>query len=239
MRPSKNRQGYDIPVDAEWVTIAVVAERGDIKLRNASLGATEPDEKVSENQTERKTGPKKYTTIRLVDLGGIGSNEKGKSPRGDAYLNMMLFEADSVTTSRESGARAVERSYKGGSGGAFEQSARFSEGSVIAICSPKVLRPYQVCCVLLSWCKLITSKAGKGSAEKPHPTTNVLGISPTSATSILVIGKSRDLGHCVATRKDGKPCGSWCDKRIAAVCDFHLQQAVQSRRAGRAEFAIG
>lgn len=224
IRPSKNRQGYDIPVDAEWVTIAVVAERGDIKLQNGSIQTTESSEKDSQNQTEAKTGPKKYTTIRLVDLGGGPSSDKTKSPRGDAYLNMMLFEANSVTTSRETNSRTVERSYKGGSGGAFEQSSKFPEGTVIAICSPRVLRPYQ---------------AGRGSSENPHPTMNVLGISPNSASSILVIGKSRDLGHCVATRKDGKPCGSWCDKRLAAVCDFHLQQAVQSRRAGRAEFSVG
>jgi minichromosome maintenance protein 10 len=146
-RPSKNRQGYDIPVEAEWVTIAVVAERGDIKLQNVSIRTTEEvkGSKDAKGENGRPAGPKKYTTIRLIDLGSVSSNEKAKSTRGDAYLNMMLFEAESVTTSRESTSRTVERSYKGGSGGAFEQSSRFPEGSVIAICSPRVLRPYQVC----------------------------------------------------------------------------------------------
>lgn len=152
-RPSKNRQGYDIPVEAEWVTIAVVAERGDIKLQNGSIRTTE-EAKGAQGETGRPTGPKKYTTIRLVDLGSVSSNEKAKSPRGDAYLNMMLFEAESVATSRESKSRTVERSYKGGSGGAFEQSSRFPEGSVIAICSPRVLRPYQVCLPIPSLCRL-------------------------------------------------------------------------------------
>ena len=160
-RPSKNRQGYDIPVDAEWVTIAIVAERGDIKLQNGTIKTTEPNEKDAQAQTEQTKGPKKYTTIRLIDLGGVAPKEKTKSPRGDAYLNMMLFEADSVTTSRESDSRTVERSYKGGSGGAFEQSARFPEGTVIAICSPKVLRPYQVCFLLYSEYVLTIPRPGK------------------------------------------------------------------------------
>jgi minichromosome maintenance protein 10 len=157
-RPSKNRQGYDIPVEAEWVTIAVVAERGDIKLQNGSIRTKEKEEKAAKDtggETERPTGPKKYVTIRLVDLGGVPSSEKAKFPQGDTYLNMMLFEAESVTTSRVSTSRMVERSYKGGSGGAFEQSSRFPEGSVIAICSPRVLRPYQVCWPMPPLCKLI------------------------------------------------------------------------------------
>lgn len=226
-RPTKNRQGYDLPLDAEWVTIAVVAERGDIKLSQGGSGRSTTPEKSNKQESEEekhREGPKKYTTIKLVDFGSASSDGKGKMVRGDAYLNMMLFEADAVTTARESGSRSVERTYRGGSGGAFEQSSKYGEGSVIAICSPRLLRPYQ---------------AGRGSSEKPHPTNNVLGITPSSAESIIVIGKSQDLGHCVATKRDGKPCGSWCDKRVATVCDFHLQQAVKSKRAGRAEFAVG
>ncbi|KAG8831168.1 hypothetical protein FRC17_003554 [Serendipita sp. 399] len=233
-RPSTNRQGYELPVDSEWVTIAVVAERGDIKISQGSIRSTTPEksekgkEKAAKEEgaaeEERRVGPKKYTTVRLIDFGTASSEGKGKAVRGDAYLNMMLFEADSVVTSRESGSRRVEKTYKGGSGGAFEQSAKYAEGSVIAICSPRILKPYQ---------------AGRGGGEKPHPTNNVLGITPISGESILVIGDSKDLGCCAATRRDGKPCGSWCDRRVSAVCDFHLQQAVQSRRAGRAEFSVG
>ncbi|KAG8770329.1 hypothetical protein FRC20_004080 [Serendipita sp. 405] len=234
-RPSTNRQGYELPVDNEWVTIAIVAERGDIKLSQGGIRSTTPEktdrkEKGKEKgvkeegkeEEERRIGPRKYATVRLVDFGTASSEGKGKAVRGDAHLNMMLFEADSVSTVRESGSRRVERTYKGGSGGAFEQSSKYAAGSVIAICSPRILKPYQV---------------GRGGGEKPHPTSNVLGITPTSGSSIIVIGTSKDLGHCSANRRDGKPCGSWCDRRVAAICDYHLQQAVQSRRAGRAEFS--
>jgi minichromosome maintenance protein 10 len=54
----------------------------------------------------------------------------------------------------------------------------------------------------------------------------------------MIIGKSRDMGQCTAKKRDGQSCGSWCDRRVAAVCDYHLQQAVKSRRAARPEFAV-
>jgi minichromosome maintenance protein 10 len=69
--------------------------------------------------------------------------------------------------------------------------------------------------------------------------TNVLGITPESAESALVLGYARDLGICTVQRKDGKPCGSWTDKRTSEVCEYHVQTAVQRRRAGRAEFSTG
>lgn len=43
------------------------------------------------------------------------------------------------------------------------------------------------------------------------PNANVLSITPESADSIIVIGKSRDLGSCQAMKKDGNLCASWCD----------------------------
>jgi minichromosome maintenance protein 10 len=55
----------------------------------------------------------------------------------------------------------------------------------------------------------------------------------------MVIGRSRDLGMCTVRKQDGKVCGSWCDKRVSEVCDYHVQNAVQRRRAARPEFSIG
>jgi minichromosome maintenance protein 10 len=137
-----------VPVDGEWVTIAVVAERGPIRLSQTGGNDGPAEEKDSKDSgstaTKHRSGPRKHTTIKLIDMGGASSDGKGKAVRGDAYLNMLLFEADSASTSKHDSSRKVERSYKGGSGGAFENSARFSEGSVIAICSPRLLKPYQV-----------------------------------------------------------------------------------------------
>jgi minichromosome maintenance protein 10 len=56
---------------------------------------------------------------------------------------------------------------------------------------------------------------------------------------MLVIGRSFDLGMCRATRRDGTLCNSWCDKRVGDVCEWHVQNAVESRRAARAEFSVG
>jgi minichromosome maintenance protein 10 len=44
---------------------------------------------------------------------------------------------------------------------------------------------------------------------------------------------------CPVLKRDGKPCGSWCDKRASDVCEYHIQNAVERRRAERAEFSAG
>ena len=73
----------------------------------------------------------------------------------------------------------------------------------------------------------------------PHPVDNILAVTPESATSMAIIGRARDLGMCKVAKKDGKPCGSWTDKRVSDVCEWHLTNAVQRQRAGRAEFTAG
>ena len=74
---------------------------------------------------------------------------------------------------------------------------------------------------------------------KPHPTDNILAVTPESAESIAIIGSAQDLGMCKVLRRDGKVCGTWTDKRVSDVCDWHLTNAVQRQRAGRAEFSAG
>ena len=67
----------------------------------------------------------------------------------------------------------------------------------------------------------------------------MLAVSPESAGGIVLVGRARDLGRCNAHKKDGSPCSSWCDTRVSEVCEWHMQRAVESRRAGRAEFSAG
>jgi minichromosome maintenance protein 10 len=40
---------------------------------------------------------------------------------------------------------------------------------------------------------------------------------------------------CSVVKRDGKPCGSWCDKRVSDVCDYHVQtcRRASPRRAAR------
>jgi hypothetical protein len=51
---------------------------------------------------------------------------------------MLLFEADAVHR------KGAEPSYRGGSGGAFEKWSTLTVGSVIAVVSPRILRPLKV-----------------------------------------------------------------------------------------------
>lgn len=44
---------------------------------------------------------------------------------------------------------------------------------------------------------------------------------------------------CMVVKRDGKVCGSWCDKRVSDACEFHVQTAVERRRASRPEFSAG
>ena len=77
------------------------------------------------------------------------------------------------------------------------------------------------------------------ASDKPHPTENILALTPESDASVAVIGYAQDLGQCTAMKRDGKRCTSWCDKRVGEACDYHIQTAVEHRLAARPEFALG
>ncbi|KAL6299390.1 hypothetical protein BKA93DRAFT_829955 [Sparassis latifolia] len=248
--PSK--QGYDVPVEGDWLTIAVVAERGKLKYSQAPVGTGRDDKVQGEEDEEldlpltldgtgkppqRQKGPprkkpkeepkphgKKYVNLKLIDFGcrSRGSSDNGGQSmiRGDAFLSLLLFEADGFDlVTKENGKK--EKIYKGGSRGAFEKLSMLREGAVVALLNPRILKPFQ------------------RSGDAPHPTDNILAITPESVASIAVIGYSQDLGMCKVVKRDGSVCGGWCDKRVAEVCDWHIQHAVERNRAGRAEFSMG
>ncbi|KAF9555732.1 hypothetical protein CPC08DRAFT_726184 [Agrocybe pediades] len=230
-----DKKGYDVPVPGDWVTIAVVAERGPIRFTRAPVAvekeADDPDPKKKwkgkekDNEPERPSG-KKYVNLKLIDFGaraGSSSSATGRvgTIRGDAFLTLLLFESDGFDlVPREDGMKP-EKIYKGGSRGAFEHLTNVKEGDVIALLNPKILKPFQ------------------RSNDTPHPVNNTLALTPESASSIIVLGKSRDLGMCTVRKQDGKVCGSWCDKRVSDVCEYHVHNAVKRQRAARPEFSIG
>lgn len=53
--------------------------------------------------------------------------------------------------------------------------------------------------------------------------------------TILEIGTSQDLGWCKSIKKDGKPCGSWVDKKHTEYCEWHIDRVIESTRRGRME----
>ncbi|OJT02547.1 DNA replication licensing factor mcm10 [Trametes pubescens] len=250
--PSK--QGYDVPVSGDWLTIAVVAERGPMKYTQAPVGVTRDDKLLNEGEDQMdalpsldgaaQAGPsarpppfrkkpkeeapkasgKKYVNLKLSDFGCRsqgGSADSGKAKiRGDAFLSLLLFESDTCDVVMKDGGKK-ERVYRGGSRGAFERMSKLREGAVVAFLNPKILKPFQ------------------RSSDRPHPTDNILALTPESDASIAVIGYAQDLGTCRATKRDGSRCSGWCDKRVSDVCDYHIQHAVERKRAARPEFSIG
>jgi hypothetical protein len=167
VRLSPDRAAYDVPVDGDWVTIAVVAERGQVqisrrggkdkdKAKGKWGGAGDKDkdgkpaEKNDEEDEESMPAPKdkKYMRLLLVDFGHRASEGKStpkEQLKGDALLNMLLFEADSARAADGGNGKGKDVIYKGGSGGAFEACAKLREGAILAILNPRVLKPFQVC----------------------------------------------------------------------------------------------
>ncbi|KAI0321313.1 hypothetical protein OF83DRAFT_1081034 [Amylostereum chailletii] len=245
-----NNQGYDVPVVGDWVTIGVIAERGPTRVSRAPVNtgpSTERDSdddgaiggsastshsqgkdkgkgKNSKDEPPPTSSGRKYVNLKLIDFGtrGRGGGVNGKAAiRGDAFLSLLLFQADSEERIPGEGAAKPKTIYRGGSRGAFEQVAKLREGAVIALLNPRVLKPFQK------------------AVDKPHPTNNILALTPESIDSVAIIGYARDLGMCDVRKKDGKICGGWCDKRLSEVCEYHLQAAVERRRAARPEFSAG
>ncbi|KAI0363154.1 hypothetical protein BV20DRAFT_1126452 [Pilatotrama ljubarskyi] len=249
-----NKQGYDVPVCGDWLTIAVVAERGKMKYTQAPVGITRDDKPLQGDEDRMdelpsldgapQAGPssrpmpfrrkpkeepakpsgKKYVNMKLIDFGcrSQGSSADGGKAkiRGDAFLSLLLFESDTCDVVKKEDGK-TEKIYRGGSRGAFERMSKLREGAVVALLNPKILKPFQ------------------RSADRPHPTDNILALTPESDASIAVIGYAQDLGMCRATKRDGSRCTSWCDKRVSEVCDYHIQYAVERKRASRPELSIG
>lgn len=178
IRLQPNKQAYDVPVEGDYVIIAVVAERGPIRMSKAPVGLTREAEDAggglgSDDEFAPAAGPsskpsklndkkakakdkdsappprsgRKYVTLKLVDFGARSASSAtgGRAAiRGDAFLNLLLFESDDVQDVHDPETGKKERVYRGGSRGAFEQMSSLREGSVVALLNPRVLRPFQV-----------------------------------------------------------------------------------------------
>lgn len=164
---------YDIPVDTDWVTIAVVAERSDIRIsgtKSGGNGAYDDDHDDDINSLDdsawgaatskpkheswakgkgkdkgkpastKERVPRKYINLKLVSLPSRSKSLGAKAAGSDAHLQLLLFEAEAVVHNKN----GKDRSYRGGSGGAYEKWSNLGVGSVIAILNPRVLRPLQV-----------------------------------------------------------------------------------------------
>lgn len=144
-----DNQGYDVPVPGDWVTVAVVAERGPIKFTRApaAIEAEDGDKKRKGKFESEKSSGKKYINLKLIDFGArsLSTNGGTSAIRGDAFLTLLLFESDGFDLIPRGDGMKPEKLYKGGSRGAFEHLTNVKEGDVIALLNPKILKPFQVC----------------------------------------------------------------------------------------------
>ena len=88
---------------------------------------------------------------------------------------------------------------------------RLSPGTVVAILNPGIMPP-----------KKGKEDTGAFSLTLHH-----------GEDTLLEVGTARDLGFCVAVKKDGKECGSWVNRVKTEVCEWHLNAQVTKTQAGR------
>lgn len=185
IRLSRDGAMYDVPVEGDWITIAVVAERGDIRVSGAKEDIHSDDEEEDETgnkkvkqgdkpkdketrskeQWKKRRGPRKYINLRMCSLPPKrpGTSE---SSGGDALLQLLLFESDATVHSVADG----EKKYRGGSGGAYEKWCNLTAGCVVAILNPRVLRPLKV-----SRTKMTDTELAVGSSC-PSPLDTTVGL---------------------------------------------------------------
>lgn len=157
IRLTSDKQGYDVPVVGDWLTIAVVAERGPVRYTQAPV-PLESDVIKGKGKEKEKAPPKpsgkKYVIMKLVDFGARARSSSSATGgravvRGDACLSLFLFESDAHDTLTGEGSSKSKKLYKGGSGGAFESMSKLKEGDVIVLMNPRLMKPNQVSCILL------------------------------------------------------------------------------------------
>ena len=96
---------------------------------------------------------------------------------------------------------------------AYTRFWKLTPGTLIAILNPGIMPP----------------PPGKADTGRFSLVLN------SSDDTVLEIGTVRHLSWCSATRRDGKQCGAWIDKRRTSVCEFHVDRVVERTRAGRME----
>lgn len=96
---------------------------------------------------------------------------------------------------------------------AYTRFWKLTPGSLIAILNPSIMPP----------------PPGKVDTGRFSLVLN------SGDDTILEIGTSQDLGWCKSIKKDGKPCGSWVDKKHTEYCEWHIDRVVESTRRGRME----
>ncbi|GAA6009374.1 Mcm10p [Rhodotorula paludigena] len=246
---SRNRIEIDAEqVDSDFVVIGVLAWKDEVRFLNSNaLGGARGDkgkergkggsdaESGSDDEKEEEEARggkgKKRVKDEKENAGG-GRNDplyrpQTKRQRRQQYLrfelvdlssthasasatgrlSVMLVQADAVDKAVDEDGNEVDV-YKGQSGGAYEKFWKESPGAVVAIVNPSFL---------------------------PSNKNFSYTLKPTSADSMVVIGRADNLAFCEAIKVDGKRCGQWVDARTGKHCQFHVERAVKRTGVRRAE----
>ncbi|GAA5980505.1 hypothetical protein JCM11641_003415 [Rhodosporidiobolus odoratus] len=244
-----SRQRIDLEpeaIDSDWVVIGVLAQKGEVRFMNSNpyggKGAPSPKmgedgEEVGDDEDEDEeepAGPKrkggkggkggksaqgakeslfaaptrKKRSQKYLRFDLVDFSSSRASQSGHGRLNVMLIEADTVDKAIDDDGNEVNV-YKGQSGGAYEKFWKETPGAVVAILNPSFM-----------------------NYSNKYPTYT---LKPTSADSMVVIGRAEHLAFCDAITKEGKSCGSWVDDRAGKYCEYHVKRALQRTGNSRPE----
>lgn len=165
VRPSKGGGNLDVPLVGDFVVIGVLAEKGetsyinshalkaDIKeepehsnkwknvIRSNRKAGNEEDEVEVEKETDETFKPqsKSQKRRRFIKFSVVDMSTPNSSTTGMGTLTLLLFECETVDK-EEYDDGTSKNYYRGGSGGAYEKWWKESEGAVVAVLNPKVLK---------------------------------------------------------------------------------------------------
>ncbi|BGP43231.1 hypothetical protein JCM10449v2_007259 [Rhodotorula kratochvilovae] len=228
-------------VDSDFVVIGVLAWKDEVRFLNAgAMGKKPPGAKEGEgssdedDEDEDEGAPLAKGRRGKAKKGETDGNERdalfhapskrqrrqryqrfelvdlsstSASGAADGRLSVMLVQADSEDKAIDDDGNEVSV-YKGQSGGAFEKYWKETAGAVVAIVNPQFL---------------------------PYNRDFSYTLKPTSADSMVVLGRAENLAFCEAIKADGKRCGQWVDARMGKICQFHVERAVKRTGVRRAE----
>jgi minichromosome maintenance protein 10 len=160
MTLSSDRPSYNVPVEGDWVTIAIIAECREIKYTKPPVALYDDDEDTKGNAKIKGKGKaesaqdiedledlrscgKKFVSFNLlVDFGARSKSSTTGSKNiicGDALLSLLLFEVEGFGLVTYPDKKRQEKVYKSDSGGTFEALSKIKEWDVIVSLNSKIL----------------------------------------------------------------------------------------------------
>ena len=166
-------------------------------------------------QPNKRQRRQRYLRFELVDLSSTQA-----SSAADGRLSVMLVQADSEDKAVDDDGNEVSV-YKGQSGGAFEKFWKETAGAVVAIVNPTFLPHNKV--RPSSRSSLSSSRAARLTQSPSFRLQDFsYTLKPTSADSMVVLGRADNLAFCEAIKADGKRCGQWVDACVPLSLSFLL-----------------